>query len=142
MIRISMSFFYGLGASLRRIADIKPDVPLDAAWVPLYEAKRELEKLFAADWFLPAVKSAYQPGQNLLAAIDTLTQRTDFSSPMTHPEVYSVAIALEEFGVVLRNELAVADAYFVTRKVGYDTPTLINFKCGTMLLSRARHQSF
>jgi hypothetical protein len=81
--------------------------------------------LFAAEWFFPAVKNAWHPGQKLLSAINVLTQHADFSTKLDHMETYNVTGGLAEFETVLRNELGTADVYFVTRKAGYDTSVLI-----------------
>jgi hypothetical protein len=126
MIRISIPFFYGLGASLRQLDTIVGGTTkLSAGFVHLYTAKRDLESLFAAEWLMPALRSAFIPGQNLNKAITPITDRTDFDAPITHIEAYNVKTAVQEFETVLRNEMAVSDCYFVTRKGGYDTSVLI-----------------
>jgi hypothetical protein len=125
MIRISIPFFYGLGATMRQIVGLQPSVELNVVWSSLFNAQTELQNLFASEWFFPAVKNAWQPGQKLLSAINVLTQHADFSKKLDHMETYNVTSGLAEFETVLRNELAIADVYFVTRKAGYDTSVLI-----------------
>jgi len=98
---------------------------LNDVWVSLIIAKNEIDGLFGADWFMSAVKSAFAPSQKLRDAITPLTDRTDFDAVLIHLEVYNVINAVQEFETVLRNELAIADAYFVIRKGGYDTSVLI-----------------
>jgi hypothetical protein len=107
-------------------AQVTPDMVLNNVWVTLWNAQNELNALFAADWFLPAVRNAWAPGQKLVVALNAITQQTDFQKKLEHMEVYNVTSALAEFETVLRNELAIADVYFVTRKAGFDTPILIS----------------
>lgn len=125
MIRISISFFYGLGAAMREIAAIQPGAKLEDVWPSLYKARMELDNLFGTQWFSPAVKSAYSPGQTLLKAINTHVQRTDWGAELTNTEAWRITTALTEFDTVLKSELNIADAYFVSRKAAYDTTTLI-----------------
>lgn len=126
MIRISIPFFYGLGASLRAIAAMKPGITLMDAWLDLYGAESELGNLLGSDWFFPAVRSASGPGHKLVAAIHVLTQQTDFAKVLAPADLYPVTNALTEFETVCKDELANADAYFVTRKAGFDSSVLIS----------------
>lgn len=125
MIRISISFFYNLGAAMRQIAGIEAGTVLGNVWVPLINAQTELNNLFNTEWFSPAVKTAYGPGQKLLAAIKPLASRADLDCELTAIEAWSVTGALTEFEAVLKSELAIADAYFVSRKGAYDSTALI-----------------
>ena len=126
MIRISIPFFYGFGAAMRQISGLQAGTAMVDAWPALSGAERELNNLFATDWFLPAVRNAWNPGQTLLRAISAITQQTDFQKNLEYLEVYHVTAALIEFETVLRNELFIADVYFVTRKAGFDTSILIS----------------
>lgn len=125
MIRISISFFYGLGAAMREIAAIQPGVKLNDVWLSLHKAQTELNNLFGTQWFSPAVKSAYNPGQILLNTIAPFVQRTDWTAELTNIEAWSITNALRDFDTVLKSELNIADAYFVSRKAAYDTTALI-----------------
>ena len=125
MIRISITYFYGLGAAVRQISNLQQGAEIADVWGSLWGAQTELNNLFAADWFLPAVRNAWNPGQKLVQAIAAITQQSDFSKKLEFMEVYQVTSALTEFETVLRNELAIADVYFVSRKAGFDTSILI-----------------
>lgn len=125
MIRISISFFYGLGAAMREIAAIQPGAKLNDVWLSLHNAQTELNKLFGAQWLTPAVRSAYHPGQTLLNTIAPFVQRTDWAAELTNMEAWGITNALREFETVLKSELNIADAYFVSRKAAYDTTALI-----------------
>ncbi len=126
MLRISIPFFQGLGAALQQIVGLRPDVVLSDVWFSLFNAESELDNLFAAEWFHPAVKNALAPGQKLRASLHVLTQQTDFQKKIEYMEAFNVTNALAEFQTVLRAELANADVYFVTRKAGFDTSVLIS----------------
>jgi hypothetical protein len=125
MIRISIPFFYGLGAAVRQVSGLHAGMTLADVWPTLWGAQDELSKLFATDWFLPAVKNAWGPGQRLVEALKAITQQTDFQKKLEYLEVVHVTAALNDFETVLRSELVNADVYFVTRKAGYDTSVLI-----------------
>lgn len=126
MLRISLSFFYGLGSVLRPIYAITPGIKLGDVWTALYSAESELNNLLTTSWFTPAMKTASYPGQRLAAALKLITDRTDFDGELSPTEVRSLTTPLTEFETVLKNELFIADTYFVTQKSWYDTGTLVS----------------
>jgi hypothetical protein len=127
MIRISLSFFYGLGAILRPLSTVTANMKLRDVWSPVYQAHGDLASLFSADWFMPAVKAAAGPGNLLLATLKSVTDRTDFDEgEISYAEAYEIQKRLTDFETVLRSELLITDSYFVSRKAGYDTAALIS----------------
>ena len=126
MIRISLRFFYQLGAVLHPIGNLKSEMKLSEVWSPLYAAQKELEELLRVDWFTPAVKTAATPGLDLHSALKAITDRTDFDAEVSVMEASTVTTALADFETVLKIELHNADSYFVTRKGGYDTQVLVS----------------
>jgi len=54
-----------------------------------------------------------------------MTTKSEFDAALTFVEVNAMQEARAEFETVIRNELAVADVYFVTRKGAYDAYSLI-----------------
>lgn len=125
MIRIDIRFFYTLGSSIRALATLRPGATLLSVWSDLHQAKNGIEALFGASWLTPAVKTAYQAGQGLIGAMQPLLDRTDFDGIITPMEVYAVTTKAGNFETVVTAALAVADAYFVSSKGGYDTTVLI-----------------
>jgi hypothetical protein len=126
VIRISIAYFYALGGTLRPLASLKGGGSVSDSFVLLYTAQQSLEGFFNTYWFGPAIKSSYSPGQTLLGAIREITSKADFSETITDFEAYGITKALNDFETVINAELSVADAYFVSRKAGYDTYTLIS----------------
>lgn len=125
MLRISISYFYRLGGVMQTLTGVHANMKLGDAWPALNSARTELQTLFGADWFFHAVRAAYNPGDKLLKNITPLVDRTDWDSPLTALEAFYIQDALKEFETVVTNELLNTDSYFVTRKAGYDTSSLI-----------------
>ena len=126
MQRISLSFFYGLGAVMRPIDALEGGMKLSDAWSSIYTAEQDLRNLLQTDWFAPAVKNAVAPGWTLHSRLKTLISREDFDDgELQFLEVYQTNNALKELETILRAELSNADAYFVTRKAGYDSSLLV-----------------
>jgi hypothetical protein len=124
MIRISISYFYTMGSTLKPLSSLSAG-PLNVWWATLYAARASLEDFFGTDFFSPAIQNSYASGQRLLTALVSLTNQEFATYQITMPDAYSVTNALQEFETVLRNELNNADAYYVTRKAGYDTTILV-----------------
>lgn len=125
MIRISISYFYGVGTAVHPLASVKAGQALLDVWLACNRAEQSLTGLFSSEWFFPAIKTTYGAGQKLLKVLQKTTQRDDFDAEITHPEAFEITSALTEFETVWNNELSIADAYFVTRKAAYDTYALI-----------------
>jgi hypothetical protein len=126
MIRISLKFFYELGAVLTPVSTLRSDHKLATVWSPLFAAEKEVASLLATDWFIPAVKAAVNPGLELHAALKSITDRTDFDGDITVVEAARVTAALNAFETVLKTELHIAAAYYVSRKAGYDSDVLVS----------------
>lgn len=125
VLRISISYFCGLGGLMERLAGLKPGARLGDAWPQIMQTQNQLEQLLSTEWFSPAMRSAFVPGAELVNALKKVSERTDLDTTLSATEVWQIASALRDFSTVLTTELRIADAYFVTRKAGYDTTTLI-----------------
>src|SRR6267154_198206 len=89
MIRISISYFYGMGKTLQPIAAVTVG-PLNVWWSTLYAARTTLESLFSYEWFGPAIQNSYTPGQRLLTALVNLTDQDFTTHQITPLEAYSI----------------------------------------------------
>lgn len=113
-----------MGAILNPLHTVKAG-PVSAHWGNLYSAQNSLEGFFANDWFWPAIKNSYDPGQRLLTAIKAVTAKNVTTDQINFIEAFQITHNLSEFDTVLKAELSNSDAYFVSGKGGYDTSTLI-----------------
>src|ERR1700732_922545 len=69
MIRISIAYFYGVGAAVRPLRDIKPGKLDFNLWMTAFTAQQELGGLLNTPWFWPAIRTSFGPGQKLLDAL-------------------------------------------------------------------------
>jgi hypothetical protein len=133
LIRLSIAYFYNLGAAMKQaryLIDSGKTSPLKnftiaELWPSLKTIENEINGLFATEWFLPALRSAFQPGQALLNQLKTITDSdkwTDFVEPS---DLWQIDRLLADFETVLKSELNISDSYFVSRKGGFDTTALI-----------------
>src|SRR5258706_16278970 len=111
LIRISIGFFYNLGGAVRQLSTVTAGSKLLSTWGMLFSARTEIESLFGADWFFPAIKAAYAPGTKLLTGIKSVTDRTDFDGEITPLEAFEITSAYTDFETVIKNELMVTDSY-------------------------------
>lgn len=125
MIRISIAYFYGIGAAVRPLRNLKPQKLDFDTWSNLFAAEQALTGLFGAQWFWPAIRASYAPGQKLLEAIGQTTGKM-IDSDIEVGEAYGITASLHEFETVLNAELSMCDSYFVSRKAAYDTSSLIS----------------
>jgi hypothetical protein len=126
MIRLSLAYFYTLGDALAPLPGLKAGSVVRDVWAQLYRAQTELLTLLSTPWLAPAVKAATAHGLALHSAIETITNRTDFDAEVGFAQASAVTGALTNFDMVVRSELYIADAYFVTRKAAYDTGVLVS----------------
>lgn len=127
MIRISLSYPYDLGSCFYRLRrELREGEPLASVRYHLSEAEEHLGGLFHPKAiYAHALRGAYQHGNALYEAIKKLTIDADQTRLLDFFDVYSVLTALDQFETVVRAELHATDAYFVSKKGGYDTIDLI-----------------
>jgi hypothetical protein len=126
MQRLSLTYFHDLGAALKPLGALQGNVPFMEVWSDLYEANEKLTSLLGTQWFWGALKSSWPLGSALRNAIQASLEAGDFSRTFEFPEAFAITSAFNAFAPVLRAELSVSDAYYVTSKGGYDTLALIS----------------
>lgn len=128
MIRISLSYPYDLGLAFRRLRETMVEGrPISTARFALSDAEDQLAGLFHPKAiYFQALRGALHQGGILYEAIKKLTTETDPSRKLDFLDIFSVLNALDGFEPVLKAELHAADAYFVSKKGGYDTIDLIS----------------
>lgn len=127
MIRISLAYPYELGQSFSRLKrDLVENRPLSEARYALSDAEEQLAGLFHPQAiYAHALRGATHGANVLYEAIKKLTTDPDQSRRLDFRDTYSVLGALDKFETILTAELGSADAYFVSKKGGYDTIDLI-----------------
>jgi hypothetical protein len=125
VLRISISYFYDIGANFRPLKNLKPGVKLSDVWMDLYSAETAVNGLHSIDWLAGALRPSYALGFELSKALSEVKTRVGWDAELTAQDVYTISSALAAYEPVLRADLSVIDAYFVTRKSGYDTLSLI-----------------
>src|SRR5689334_3181668 len=84
MIRISLKFFYELGAAANALAPIKAGGKLINWWSPMYRVQNDLGGLLnQAGWFAPAIRTSHNAGTALVNLLEAQTKRTDFDTELT-----------------------------------------------------------
>ncbi|HUX68838.1 MAG TPA: hypothetical protein VMV31_15235 [Terriglobales bacterium] len=132
MLRIRLSFFCNLGRNLHNLSGVvSPPIDLRIVWGHLYAAQQAIEELLGTEWFSPALRTASESGQKLVAALKAVTERhVDFNSEQPqmigHPEAYAITSALNDFNTILNAEFSNSDTYYVSQKGAYDTSILID----------------
>lgn len=127
MIRISLAYPYELGQSFTRLRrDLNENRPISEARHALLDAEDQLAGLFHPQAiYAHALRGATNQANVLYEAIKKLTTDSDHSRKLDFLDTYSVLTALDKFETILTAELGAADAYFVSKKGGYDTIDLI-----------------
>lgn len=127
MIRISLTYLYDLGVSFSRLREeLREGRPLSEVRYVLSEAEDDLGTLFHPQAiYAYALRGSSHDATMLFEAIKKITTQPDQTRPLDFLDVFSIKNALEKFETVLRAEMRAADAYFVSKKGGYDTTDII-----------------
>ncbi|MGL4395614.1 MAG: hypothetical protein ACRCS9_03650 [Hyphomicrobium sp.] len=127
MIRISLSYPYDIGVSFERLRQgLVQGQPISSVKFELAEVEDQLAGLFHPQAiYSQALRGSFHDGNVLYEAIKKLTTDSDPTRLLDFRDVYSVIGALETFEPILKGELRAADAYFVSKKGGFDTIDLI-----------------
>ena len=123
--RLSLTFFYNLGVSLSPLKEVRGEVPFAEVWTDIYSAESSLQTLLWTTWMTNAVRSSWQLGKALYDVLHEIRTKADFTKNLTHLQAHEIQSAVKAFEPVMRADLSIADAYYVTSKGGYDTMALI-----------------
>lgn len=123
MIRLNVGFFYDLGKKMHPLSELQPDDKIIEVLGSLYAARAAVQGLLDSHFLAPAIRSSIGPGTQLVTAIDNVTNNTDLQQ-LLGIEPFNISNALNTFEGALTAELTVAEAYFVSRKAGYDSSVL------------------
>ena len=130
MEKISLPFFYLLGAKLNPLSLMKPaDVRRVDFWLAAYSTGEYLENLLSSFAVLTVCRTA---GEKLIAGIDDWTQSvssegafSDLLDPAEKARARVLIGKAKDFETVLAAELEELATYHVTPKAGYSTDVLI-----------------
>ncbi len=127
MIEISLPYIYKLSASIQPLSKVEQGTSLlQAFYNSLWNAEIELNAFLNQSIYSYTLKALKAPGVDLLAAIRALTEVEEKEREVNFFEAYKLSNALTTFENVLTAEMNVNNAYWVTKKRGFDTSDLIN----------------
>lgn len=129
LIRISLAYVSNLAISISPIRQISGETTWGDGYVDVLVAQQELDGLLKGSVYLPALRSCYQPGKDLLSALDEL-----IAIKKQHTEDEKMGFQADfakykanEFWTIFSAEMGVVPAYFVHPKGGYDAVNLLDY---------------
>ena len=125
VLRISLPYLYDLSAALKPLNNIRFESPIKDWMYVLLNAESELQAFLYGSVYSQTLKASMAPGGALLQAIKKLTADPNKDRNLDFIDTYSISNALATFEAVLSAEMNVCNAYFVTKKRGYDITDLI-----------------
>lgn len=136
MQRVDGFYLYHIGGSLHPLSELRAYAlpggqvtTVADARMALYLAEAALETFLNRSIF--RVRTALQPGQNLLAVIRSVKAKletileAEMGNPMGWGDIYAITSAMATFEAVLGAELGLMPLYVVSPKAGFDTAVLI-----------------
>ena len=126
MIQISLPYIYKLSSSIRPLAQIEQGASLVLKFYDLWNADVEINAFLNQSIYSSTLKALKIPGGELLEAIRALTNAEDKDREINFFEAYNLSNSLNNFENVLTAEMNIHNAYWVTKKRGFDTGDLIN----------------
>lgn len=127
MIRFSLPYALELGARLEAIA-LLPDTDLNYAdvWLTVFNAESTVETMHQSSIFSPYLRSSSELARKLLSALAEIKYKASNVQHMFYSwEITSLKLAANNYKIAVLAELGSADTYFVTRKGGFDTMSLL-----------------
>lgn len=128
MIRISLAYLYETGANVGKLIDATNKtgtLKLTDIWHPVGEVHDRIVQVYNNSFYKDSLNVSRPLAFELASKCVPFRQRTDFEADMGFFEIWELNNAARKFDDILKAELAVIDAYFVTKKGGYDTLALV-----------------
>jgi len=128
MIRISLAYLYEAGAEFAKLTEVanqSGEVKLPDIWHLAVAAQTKLMELYDQSFYKDNLIVSRQAALKLGEQVRQIADRNDFQTALTFFDRWQLADASRKFEDLFKAELAVADAYFVIPKGGYNTIKLI-----------------
>lgn len=125
MIKISLPYIYDLSASLRPLSLLEQEKSISSSFYVLFRAQSVLNAFVTQSVYSSTLKATRAPGLELLAVLGALVDNENTDQELGFLNVFHVNNALDKFETVLTAEWNIGNAYWVTKKRGYDTSDLI-----------------
>ncbi|MBR2819307.1 MAG: hypothetical protein IKE60_31855 [Reyranella sp.] len=128
MIRISLAYLYEAGAVIGKFADIvgtTADVKVMDIWHHAALVQTKIVEIYDQSFYKDNLIVSRQAALKLGEECAKLSGRSDFDAVVPYFDRWQVADAARKFEDLFKAELAVADAYFVIPKGGYNTTKLV-----------------
>ena len=123
MIRINGSALISLGEILQDLLHVKPQQPAKENLLPLLGGGLLLANFLDRDNAFQ-LRVSQKKGQELQQCLDKLGQKK-LPDELNHTDVAILTRLVNEFQMIVKEELNVANLYLVLRKRGYSTEALI-----------------
>lgn len=126
MIRITLNYFYLIGAALRPLSKVEAGELTVGTYSDLHEAGQYLDGLLRNP-VIP-LHTSRADGKALLTLLEGVLKPDepwDEKREITYSDAYDIKTGVEKFETVLAAELEILDTYFVSQKACYSTVDLI-----------------
>jgi hypothetical protein len=125
MLRISLPYLIEFAAALDRIDRVTAGRTVGDAYGYLFTAKSQIDQLFGASLYAPAMRSSRQLAIALHGSLDALLQK-GASANVEAWEQWSLISNRDQFRTAFFAELGVMPSFFVSQKGGFDTQMLLD----------------
>lgn len=128
MIRISLAYLYEAGSVFAKLSSAVEgfeDIKLTSYWGWAGQARTKLVEIYAHSFYKDTLVVSRDAAMKLMNECQRHTERTDFESPISYFDRFELVDAVRKFEELFKAELAIADAYFVIPKGGYNTIKLV-----------------
>jgi hypothetical protein len=125
MIRIALPYIWTLNKQVEPLDDLPVvDTPYSDVFLPLIVASNAITTLHQSIWG-PYLRVSYNSGDQLVTALNVETADPKFDRVVAGFTLTAIKNLYVQYRTALLAELGAFDAYFVTRKGGFDTLTLL-----------------
>ncbi|HAY05561.1 MAG TPA: hypothetical protein DCY26_02780 [Hyphomonas sp.] len=126
MIRIHLPYLFELAAALEPLENLKQSRINDN--YPLWRAESALRQLLTNSVYSSELRNCVQQGNRLLELMNEQIEKSakNVDAEISFVDCRLIGLNYEQFKTVFVSEIGVWPSYFVNRKGGYDTLTLLD----------------
>jgi hypothetical protein len=125
MIRISIPYLIEFAASLDRLDRVAEGGTVGDVYGFLFNAKNQLDQLFGASLYAPAMRSSKQLAVTLFNSINHLLSQ-ETTSTVDAMARWTLLSSRDQFRTAFSAELNILPSFFVSQKGGFDTQMLLD----------------
>jgi hypothetical protein len=125
VIRFSVTWFCNATLRIQPISQLAAGVPLRDIAIHLQGARSAVDDIRSRTILSSVLRSSISSAVHLIGVLDAVIGKITDTAVLDHTDAANISLAVQQWWISFAAEMDVLDTYFVRRKGGFDTLSLV-----------------